>query len=46
MDQASLEQLLGRGLSLEEIDRQFDRHEATVSYWLKRYGLKAANRDK
>jgi transposase len=44
MDRASLEQLLGRGLSLAEIGRRFQRHEATVSYWVKRYGLEAANR--
>ena len=46
MDRASLEQLLGRGLSLAEIGRRFDRHEATVGYWVKKYGLQAANRDK
>lgn len=46
MDRTSLEQLLGRGLSLAEIGRRFDRHEATVGYWVKKYGLQAANRDK
>jgi transposase len=46
MDRASLEQLLGQGLSLAEIGRRFDLHEATVSYWAKKYGLEAANRDK
>jgi transposase len=46
MDRASLEQLLGRGLSLSEIGRRFDLHEATVSYWVKKHGLEAANRDK
>jgi transposase len=46
MDRASLEQLLGQGLSLAEIGRRFDRHEATVSYWLKKYGLEAANHGK
>jgi IS30 family transposase len=46
MDRASLEQLLGRGLSLAEIGRRFDRHEATVGYWVKKHGLEAANRDK
>jgi transposase len=46
MDRVSLEQLLGRGLSLAEIGRRFDRHEATVGYWVKKHGLKAANRDK
>ena len=46
MDRVSLEQLLGQGLSLAEIGRRFDRHEATVGYWVKKYGLKAVNRDK
>ncbi len=44
MDRASLEQLLGQSLSLAEIGRRFDRHEATVAYWLKKHGLRAANR--
>jgi transposase len=46
MDRASLEQLLGRGVSLAEIGRRFGLHEATVSYWVKKHGLEAANRDK
>jgi transposase len=46
MDRESLEHLLGQGLSLAEIGRRFDRHEATVSYWVKKYGLEAANREK
>jgi len=41
-----LEQLLGRGLSLAEIGRRFDLHEATVAYWVKKHGLEAANRAK
>jgi hypothetical protein len=45
MDRVSLEQMLGRGLSLAEIGRRFGRHEATVSYWLKQYGLEAANHE-
>ena len=45
MDRASLEQLLGQGLSLSEIGRRFDLHEATVGYWVKKHGLRAANRD-
>jgi transposase len=44
MDRASLEQLLAQGLSLAEIGRRFGRHEATVSYWVKKHGLEAANR--
>jgi transposase len=46
MDRASPEQLLGQGLSLAEIGRRFDLHEATVSYWVKKHGLEAANRAK
>ncbi len=46
MDRASLEQLLAQGLSLAEIGRRFDLHEATVSYWVKKHGLEAANRSK
>lgn len=33
------------GLSLAEIGRRVDRHEATVAYWVKKYGLQAVNRD-
>jgi transposase len=46
MDRASLEQLLARGLSLAEIGRRFDRHEATVGYWVKKHGLEAAHQAK
>jgi transposase len=46
MDRASLEHLLGQGLSLAEIGRRVDRHEATVSYWVNKYGLKAVNHEK
>jgi transposase len=46
MDRASLEQLLDQGLSLAEIGRRFGRHEATVSYWVKKHGVEAANRAK
>jgi transposase len=46
MDCASLEQLLGQGLSLAEIGRRFGLHEATVGYWVKKHGLQAVNQDK
>ncbi|HEX3693343.1 MAG TPA: helix-turn-helix domain-containing protein [Solirubrobacteraceae bacterium] len=46
MDRASLEEFLGRGLSLAEIGQRVGRHEATVAYWAKKYGLQAANRQK
>jgi transposase len=43
MDRRDLEQMLGEGLSLAEIGRRVGRHEATVSYWLRRYGLEAVH---
>jgi IS30 family transposase len=46
MDRASLEGYLSQGLSLAEIGKRFGKHEATVSYWLKKHGLAAVNRDK
>ncbi len=46
MDEASLTLLLARGLSVEEIGRRFARDPSTVSYWLKKYGLQAGNREK
>jgi transposase len=46
MERASLEEFLNQGLSLAEIGKRVGRHEATVSYWLKKHGLKAVNREK
>jgi transposase-like protein len=46
MDRASLEQLLGQGVSLARIGRRFDLQEATVSYWVKKHGLQAVNHGK
>lgn len=46
MEKASLEDFLGQGLSLAEIGKRFDKHEATVAYWIKKHGLAAVNRDK
>jgi transposase len=46
MDKPRLEQLLAEGLSLAEIGRRVGRHEATVSYWLRRHGLRAANAER
>src|SRR4051812_12513826 len=39
MDRASLESFLERGLSLAEIGRRVGRHESTVGYWVRKYGL-------
>jgi IS30 family transposase len=46
VDRASLELLLGQGLSLAEIGRRFGRHESTIAYWVQRHGLEAVGRDK
>jgi transposase len=46
MDRASLEQMLGQGLSLEEIGRRFHKDPSTVSYWLDKYSLQAAGHQK
>jgi len=46
MDRASLDQLLGRGLSLAEIGRRYGLHESAVSYWVCQHGLQAANAEK
>jgi transposase len=46
MDRVSLEQLLGRGLSLAAIGKRFGLHESTVGYWVNKHGLEAVNRRK
>jgi transposase len=46
VDRDSLQRLLAQGLSLAEIGRRFDRHEATIAYWVKRFDLRAANANK
>lgn len=46
MDRASLERLLGQGLSLAAIGERFGIHETTVGYWAKKHGLQAVNRHK
>jgi transposase len=46
VDEESLKLLLARGMSVEQIAKRFDRHASTVSYWMRRYGLEAPNRDK
>jgi transposase len=46
VDRGSLEQLLGQGLSLADIGRRYGLHEATVSYWARKHGLEAVNREK
>jgi transposase len=46
MDRDVLQQHLDEGLSLADIGKRLGRHEATVSYWLKKHGLVAAHREK
>lgn len=46
MDRASLEQLLGLGLSLAEVGQRFDLHESTVAYWVDKHGLTAVKQAK
>jgi transposase len=46
MDRSSLEVVLAQGLSLAEIGRRFGRHEATIAYWVQKYGLEAVNHGK
>ena len=46
MDRESLRVLLAQGLSVEKIARRFGRHPSTVSYWMEKHGLEAANRDR
>lgn len=46
MQKEFLEECLGEGLSLEAIGKRADKHESTVSYWLKKHGLSAARVEK
>jgi transposase len=46
MDRPGLEKMLSEGLSLAEIGRRVGRHEATVAYWLAKYGLQAVGRER
>jgi transposase len=42
MDKIWLEKCLTAGMSLEAIGERAGKHPSTVSYWLKKHGLKAA----
>jgi len=46
MQKEFLEQCLMEGMSLEAIGQKAGKHESTVSYWLKKYGLEAARAEK
>lgn len=46
MDKELLEECLAEGMSLEAIGKRAGKHESTVSYWLKKYGLVAAGSER
>jgi transposase-like protein len=46
VDKESLALLLADGVSVEKIAKQFGKDPSTVSYWMKKHGLEAPNRDK
>ena len=46
MDKGFLEDCLARGMSLEAIGKAAGKHPSTVSYWLKKYGLRALGAEK
>jgi len=46
VDRAILERCLGAEMSLEAIGRLVGRHPSTVAYWVAKYGLNAAHRDR
>jgi transposase len=46
MEKELLEQCLAEGMSLEAIGKRVGKHESTVSYWLKKHGLCAAQADR
>jgi transposase len=46
VEKALLERYLAEGLSLERIGALVNRHPSTVAYWVRKFGLVAANREK
>lgn len=46
MEKESLELLLGHGISVEQIAKRFRKDPSTVTYWMRKYGLEAPNREK
>jgi len=46
MEKEFLEECLAEGMSLEAIGKRADKHESTVSYWLKKHGLEAVRAEK
>jgi transposase len=46
MEKEALEKYLADGLTLREIGERTGKHLTTVGYWVKRYGLRAANAER
>jgi transposase len=46
MEKRFLERCLEQGMSLDKIGERSGKHPSTVSYWLKKHGLKAGGRSK
>lgn len=46
MEKESLQLLLEQGLSIERIAKRFGKDPSTVSYWMKKYGLKSPYKEK
>ncbi|MDQ6746014.1 MAG: helix-turn-helix domain-containing protein [Actinomycetota bacterium] len=46
MERESLELLLRNGLSVERIAKRFGKDPSTISYWMRKHGLKSPNREK
>ena len=46
MTKEELEGYLAEGLSLEQIGKRVDRHPSTISYHLKKHGLKPVNQQR
>lgn len=46
VEKVFLEECLAEGMSLEAIGKRVDKHESTVSYWLKKHGLDAVQAEK
>lgn len=46
MDKDSLQLLLAQGVSVEQIGRRFGKDPSTISYWMRKHGLQAPNREK
>lgn len=46
MEKESLQQLLAQGVSVERIAKRFGKDPSTISYWMKKHGLKSPYAEK